>query len=113
MKRKIFVSMGLAVLTAAVLSAAPVWADADDPWAPDMDGDQIIPQSTVKVVPVPPAEEDTGDPWFNDTKENEQTLMMPVTTFGTTPAQPVEEDTGDPWFNDTKEHEQTNLQSAQ
>ncbi len=108
-----FASMGMAVLIACMFGAVPVWANVDDPWAPDMKGKQLPQQSTIKVVPVQPEVEDTGDPWFVDTRENDRTIMKPVTSFKLTPVQPEVEDTGYPWFADTKENGQTNMQSVQ
>lgn len=52
MKVRKFVSMGLAVLVAAVLGTAPVWA----------------------------ADEVTVDPWFVETMENNQAVLQPGTT---------------------------------
>ena len=52
MKSRKFMSMGLAVLTAALLSAVPVWA----------------------------AEDVTADPWFVETMENNQAVLQPGTT---------------------------------
>ena len=52
MKGNKLVSMGLAVLTAAVLSAVPAWS----------------------------AEEVTADPWFVETMKNHQAVLQPGTT---------------------------------
>ena len=109
MKGNKFVSMGVAILTAAVLWAAPVWAENDgvgSPWFDDNEAiDNSVPQSgkTIKIDAVHPSGEDSGDPEFHDTKE-EKPIMKPVTTFKVSPVKPSGEDTGDPEFHDTKEN---------
>lgn len=106
MKGNKFASIGLTVLIAAFLWVVPVWASPDDPWAPDMGGNQLSSKTTIKVVPVLPAEEDRGYPWFHDIEKDNPTIMRPITVFGVHP-RPVEEDTGYPWFADISEDNQT------
>lgn len=106
MKGKNFILMGLAILTAGVLWAVPVWAAEQDtgyPWFADIEDNQAIsqPSTIFRETQVLPAQEDTGYPWFTDTKEDNQAIMKPV-TIGVHPRD-ADKDTGYPWFADTKE----------
>ncbi len=82
MKGRKFVSMGLAVLTAAVLLAGSVWAAEQDtgyPWFADIMKDEPISQSSTMThsgkAPVWTSEQDTGYPWFADIMEYNQTIL--------------------------------------
>ena len=104
MKTRKFVSMGTAILTAAVLWSVPVWAAEQDtgyPWFADVaeENNQLIlqPNTSFKSMPVTPGEEDTGYPWYSDIKEDPITKRVKV--FGVHP-RTEEGDTGYPWHAD-------------
>ena len=111
MKNGKFNSIGLTVLTAAFLWAAPVGATQQDtgyPWFGDIEEENVQMEeskqthssSNYHLAPLLPPEQDTGYPWYADIKE--EPIVKPYKVFGVHPKTEMG-DTGYPWHADTKD----------